>query len=174
MQKFSGLILDVYDDPSLTLFKKEASLVEEAIKTAHLITQEEREKLADESFALVLEQNGHELKKFATIDPSNTALSVAYFLKTAHKLPEQAQKIAARNLMASCEAFDLPYPKELMKIAFQKILEDMAGSKGVQSAVGMGSNTMTGLGAVGKMNSNIKAVKGAGQDIMTPHQMGAL
>jgi hypothetical protein len=44
-------------------------------------------------------------------------LSVEYFLKTAHKLPSEAQKTAARNLITACGWYGIDPPEELQKIA---------------------------------------------------------
>jgi len=44
-------------------------------------------------------------------------LSVEYFLKTAHRLPVEAQKVAAQNLVAACGWYDIEAPEELQKIA---------------------------------------------------------
>jgi hypothetical protein len=101
MEKLSGLVLDIYDDPAGEVLKSVFP----------------RGCLPDDAFALILEQDGMELKKFATIDPGNTALSVEYFMKTGHKLPAEAQKVAAHNLCCACEWHGIEPPEELQKIA---------------------------------------------------------
>lgn len=120
MEKMSGLVLDVYDDMEGTilrgLYPTPADLPE-LTKEAHALTSEEHNALPDEAFALVLVDGDVELKKFATIDAGNTALSVGYFLTTSHKLPEEAQKVAAQNLCAACGWYDLEPPEELRKMA---------------------------------------------------------
>lgn len=120
MEKISGLILDIYDDPGAEILKLAFPTEEhlpELVKHAHSITPEEREALPDGAFALILEQDGLELKKFATIDPGNTALSVEYFMKTGGRLPEEAQKVAAYNLCVACDWHGIEPPEELMKAA---------------------------------------------------------
>lgn len=104
MQKLSGLILDVYDDRKGELFKSIFSTrdeVPELIKSAHLMTEEERRALPDDVFALVLHDGDVTLRKFACTDPGNALLSMLYFHKTAHKLPLEAQKVAAKNLLVA-------------------------------------------------------------------------
>lgn len=116
----SGLVLDVYDDFRGDVVKSyfpSRDEVPERIKTARALSSEERESLPDESFALVMDNGDVTLRKFACIDSGNTALSVLYFLKTAHKLPEEAQKVAATNLIEACGWYGLTPPDELQKIA---------------------------------------------------------
>ena len=163
MDKLSGLVLDAYDDfDSGVLFSimsdRSSDQLAGLVKEAHSITEEERAQLPDEAFALVLVDGSVEMKKFATIDAGNTALSVEYFLKTAHKLPEEAQKIAAQNLVAACGWYGLEAPEELTKVA-------------------LGLNTLLvgatmGPGAVQSARSNLHAAQGS-PVIMTPNQMQA-
>ena len=123
MEKLSGLVLDVYDDQRADilreLFPHDLDLPD-LIKTAHAITADEYRSLPDDAFALVLVDGDVELKKFATIDAGNTCLSIEYFLKTAHRLPVEAQKVAAINLMAACGWYDIDPPEELQKVAAGK------------------------------------------------------
>lgn len=120
MEKLSGLVLDIYDDPRGEVLKTVFPSFEDVpdlVKTAQPVTSDLRDRLPDDAFALILEQNGTELRKFATIDAGNTALSVEYFLKTAHKLPVEAQKVAAHNLCVACGWFGIEPPEELQKVA---------------------------------------------------------
>jgi len=68
-------------------------------------------------FALVLLNNGKELKKYATADPGHTFLSALYFHNTHQDLPPEAQKTAAANLLAACQAFGLETTQLLEKLA---------------------------------------------------------
>ena len=110
MRSTSGLVLDVYDDFNgavLTgLFPSREDLPV-MVKSAHVISAEERKQLPDDAFALVLLNNGETLRKYACIDEGNTHLSVLYFLENAHKLPEEAQKVAAANLQVACGWYGL-------------------------------------------------------------------
>lgn len=122
MEKLSGLILDVYDDSDGAILRDifpEPTDLSELEKNAHALTPEEHNALPDDAYALVLVNGDQVMKKFATIDSGNTALSVMYFLKTAHKLPEEAQKVAAQNLVAACGWYGLEAP-ELLKEAVTK------------------------------------------------------
>jgi len=121
MDKIAGLVLDVYDDPKgevlRGIFPTEESLPA-LIKEASHITPELHAQLPDDAFALVLQNNGETtLRKYACVDGGNTALNVEYFIKTAHKLPTEAQKVAAQNLIVACGWYGLEPPEELQKIA---------------------------------------------------------
>jgi hypothetical protein len=57
------------------------------------------------------------LRKFACIDPGNTLLSITYFEKNAHKLPREAQKTAAENLLKAASWYDIETTDTLKKTA---------------------------------------------------------
>jgi len=159
MEKLSGLVLDVYDDQRADilreLFPHDLDLPD-LIKTAHAITADEYRSLPDDAFALVLVDGDVELKKFATIDAGNTCLSIEYFLKTAHRLPVEAQKVAAINLMAACGWYDIDPPAELQKLAF-----------GINAAMG----AMMVPGTVKQVKNNMAASRGTGGQVMTPDEI---
>lgn len=120
MDSLSGLVLDVYDDiGGLVLHRLYPSLddIPGSVKTAHVVSADDREKLPDDAFALVLINNGEKMRKFACVDKGNTILAVQYFLENAHKLPEEAQKVAAANLQVACGWYDLVVPEPLEKVA---------------------------------------------------------
>lgn len=120
MEKLSGLVLDIYDDADGEVLKSlfpHADEVPDLIKQAHWITIEEHAQLPDDVFSLVLHDGDTQLRKFACTDPGNTALSVEYFLKTAHKLPVEAQQVGAENLVKACGWYGIDPPEELQKIA---------------------------------------------------------
>jgi hypothetical protein len=120
MEKLSGLVLDVYDDPDGEVLREifpTYESVPEIVKEAHQLTQEERSGLPDDLFALVLLDGDTVMRKMACVDAGNTALAVEYFMKTAHKLPDAAQKVAAANLLTACGWYDLEPPEELQKVA---------------------------------------------------------
>ncbi len=114
--KTAGVVVDFYDDLSGALLKKAfptAEEVPEIVKTAHILTPEEREVLRDEAYALVMKNEGTILRKFACVDEGNTMLSVLYFMQHADKLPPEAIKVAAANLAEYCEEYGLPVPEML-------------------------------------------------------------
>jgi hypothetical protein len=106
----SNQILDVADDLDRSILKD--ILREHAppaiVKTANIATQDAKEKLGRENFALVaFTKEGSELRKFTISDAANTWLSCQYFEKTAHKLPAKARTIAAGMLKKACALYAL-------------------------------------------------------------------
>lgn len=120
MRTTSGLVLDVYDDyngETLRELYPTRDDIPEGVKQAHLVNGDDRTRLPDDVFALVLLNNGEKLRKYACVDEGNTLLSVQYFLKHAHKLPTEAQQVAAENLKAACAWYDFMPPAALEKLA---------------------------------------------------------
>jgi len=115
----TGSIIDFYDDPNGFILKQKVSHVDlpAFVKTAQYIKDENRAALPDDVFALVMVDQGECTRKYACVDPGNTALSVIYFLENCHKLPEEAQKTAALNLVKACGWYDLEVPDQLQKLA---------------------------------------------------------
>lgn len=117
--KTSGLVLDFYDDKSGGILRDVCPTPDrlpEAVKTAHILSPQEREVLRDEAYALILHNDGQQLRKFACVDEGNTVLSTLYFMETFDRLPPEAVKVAAQNLAAFNEEFGLPVP-HLLKLA---------------------------------------------------------
>jgi hypothetical protein len=114
--KFAGVTLDWYDDDGATLKQKFPTLeqVPEVIKEANV---QPKEKLAHEDFALIMVDQGHVFRKFACVDAGTTAMSVVYFMEHGDKLPEEAQKTAATNLVGFCVKHNVMPPAALTKIA---------------------------------------------------------
>jgi hypothetical protein len=136
MEKLSGLVLDVFDDPAGEVLKgifPTYDDVPEVIKTAMPTDSVQLSQLPDDVFALVLHDDDNVvLRKYACIDEGNTCLHVEYFLKTAGKLPIEAQQVAAENLLTACGWYNIDPPEELQKIAVsrEKIVGAVAGAKG--------------------------------------------
>lgn len=119
MQKLSGLILDVYDDLHGAVLQEvfpTRDHIPEVIKSAHYLSEEERRSLPSSVFALELVDHGSTLRKYACIDPGNTAISVEYFARRGGLLPVEAQKTAAANLLTACGWYRIP-PPEFLKEA---------------------------------------------------------
>lgn len=115
----TGSIIDFYDDPNGFVLKTKmaAEQVPAFIKTAQYLGDVQREALPDDVFALVMLDQGAKLRKYACVDKGNTTMSVIYFLANKDKLPEEAQKVAAANLLTACAWHDLEPPAPLMKMA---------------------------------------------------------
>jgi len=115
-----GLVLDVFDDFNGATLREIWPTLEDVpaqVKQAHALNSDERAKLPDDVFALVLVDGVEKQRKYACVDRGNTELSIQYFLKNAFKLPEEAQKTAAENLKTACSWYEIEPPQELVKIA---------------------------------------------------------
>lgn len=118
----AGLVLDFYDDPDKSTLKEAFPTLEEVpeiVKTAHYLAPEEHAVLRDEAYALILQNEGRTLRKFACVDEGNTLLSALYLEANAAKLPEEAIKVAAANLLGAFEQFGLE-PTQFLKTAAKK------------------------------------------------------
>ncbi len=176
MEKLSGLVLDVFDDPSGEVLKQlfpTADDLPEVVKTAMPLTAVDRSKLPDDVFALVLQDGDVTLRKYACVDEGNTCLNIEYFLKTASKLPEEAQKVAADNLLEACRWYDVEPPEALKKLSTgniqtvgrQRFWQDNSGGVGThndqsweveKAAEVVGSYDMPTQSAPSKRNPNEK------------------
>lgn len=110
-------VLDFQDDKGALLrevFPKHA-LIPESVKVA--MPTERLRQVGDEHFALVFENEGECYRKFACVDEGHTVVSAIYLTKTAHKLPVEAQKVAAQNVVTALQRYDLPCPNVLLKLA---------------------------------------------------------
>lgn len=145
MEKLSGLVLDAYDDAggqTLRQIFPTRQSVPEFVKSAHYLAPEEHAALPDDVFALVLKDGDVSLRKYACTDPGNTVLAVEYFLREGHKLPEEAQKVAAANLQVACGWYGIPPNQMLEKVAFGALLG--AAGKGI---AGLASRAVKNPGA---------------------------
>lgn len=138
MEKISGLVLDMFDDPAGAVMRKvfpTKSSVPELLKTATALTPAQRDALPDDAYALVIEQGGTRLRKYACVDAGTTATNITYFMMNYDKLPEVAVKTAASNLCTACTWYDIEPPDELKKLSSgniptigkQRIWKDLDG-----------------------------------------------
>lgn len=112
----TGTIIDFYDDPTGVVLKERLAedQIPDFIKTAEHLGDKNP---PDDVFALVMVDRERKLRKFACVDKGNTALSVIYFMENRNKLPEEAQKVAAANLIEACKVHELAVPWGLRKVA---------------------------------------------------------
>lgn len=163
--KTSGLVLDVYDDVNGDVLRTLYPRLEQVpghIKEAHPLTPGERDALPDEVFALVLCDGGHRTRKYACVDAGNTALSMGYFLKTAHRLPAAAQKTGAAQLCKAAAWYGLPVPADLEKLALG-VGTLVSGAMAVPVLKGTGQEIKRNLAAT-------RAIEGPGH-VITPAQL---
>jgi len=106
----------------------------------------------------VLLNDGESTRKYECIDKGNTELNVVYLIKHGHKLPEEAQKVAAANLVTACGWYGIEVPEELEKMALL--------------GAAMTALTAPSLikGTASKVKSNLNAVAAGGGAIVTPRQ----
>lgn len=128
MNKFAGLVIDTYDDVDGVIIRSLMDIkdVPDFVKSAERIDPESGSKIPDDNYALILVDQGTKMRKYATVDKGNTALSVMYLLKQAHYLPEAAIKVAANNLIEACERFELEIPNQL-KLAASTGISGVSG-----------------------------------------------
>jgi hypothetical protein len=129
----TGSVIDFYDDPSGTVLKTKLAYAQlpDYIRQADYQSEEKLAALPDDAFALVMVDQGTKIRKFACVDKGNTALSALYFLENKDKLPGEAQKVAAANLVEYCQAFQIEPPYQLQKLASvpgKKKVGDLTGS----------------------------------------------
>jgi len=114
MLKLANQVIDIYDDTSREGMKKLAKLN----PSCNVLTSQERARLGDHDFALtVITKQASKLNKFPIADRDSTWLSNQYFDMNAHKLPVDAQKIAAQNIMVACAKFKVEPSETLKKFA---------------------------------------------------------
>tara|TARA_B100000131_G_scaffold54165_1_gene49141 strand:- start:10174 stop:11265 length:1092 start_codon:yes stop_codon:yes gene_type:complete len=107
--------LDFYDDMGAILKDtvSDSADLPDFIKTAASVTDED----PGNCFALVMVDDGKVLKKFATADKGNTWLSSLYFSMTKDRLPPEAQKVAAANLLVACEHYGIEAQPDLYDLS---------------------------------------------------------
>lgn len=116
----AGLVLDLYDNPkSFKNIFPSLDVVPDMVKTAEWLTPTMLEQLPDDVFALVMLRDDGQppLRKYACVDPGNVAMSMATFFLNGHKLPAEAQKVAASNLVKAAGWYGLDVPQALEKVA---------------------------------------------------------
>ena len=129
MSQMTGLVFDPYDDTTGEVLKSiipDPSGLPAFVKEARRILPEDAGGIPDDNYALVLLKEGHKMRKFATVDKGNTALSVMYLLKQAHLLPPRAVKVAAHNLIEACGRYGMEPPTQL-KLAAKAGVSGISG-----------------------------------------------
>lgn len=167
--QLSGVVLDVYDDPSsLKEVYSDLDTIPDMVKQAHLLTEQERKLLPDSTFALVLLNGESRMRKYACTDPGNTLLSTAYFLKYGHKLPTEAQKVAAANLKRAAEWYGLDVPEPIEKVAIGLGTAATLALMGPTIVKGTSQDIRGNLGAINALESPQGVIGGR---VVTPREM---
>lgn len=114
MLKLANQILDIYDDMSKESLVKLAGVN----PSCNVIGAEERVNLKDHDFALtIITKKASKLNKYPVCDADSAWLSNQYFDMHGHKLPAEAQKIAASNIKTACDKFNIKASDNLCKFA---------------------------------------------------------
>lgn len=156
------LVLDVHDDRGEIFRAIYPTLadVPESVKTAHLLTADEREALPDTVFALTLYGEGTSpLRKFACIDRGNTELAIGFFERTGHLLDADVQQVTAENLKVACGWYRLDAPEWLDKVASGMAL------------VGKALRANQAVGYAQDVAANRSAAAQLGPGVYTPDQV---
>lgn len=164
--KLAGLVLDVYDDvdkSQLAAFFAYAPPGEK-LANAKLASPKELARLPDHVFALVATNHGETIRKYAMHDEANLKLSIVYFAQNGHHLPEETQKIAARNLIRGCDWYDVRPPDLLKKVAF-------AGA--VLNTVSLGATAKQGMNAHRQAMQQFRNAQAAGAQAVSPATLSA-
>lgn len=132
-----GVVFDLYDDHKgevLRSFFSSPAEIPDFVKKAHPLSSDERERLPDDVFALVLVDGAQKFRKFACTDAGNTELSLRYFEKAAQALPEEARRVGAQNLIKAAGWYGLEVPQGVYKLA--GILGNLRGALGALAGMG--------------------------------------
>ena len=109
--------VDFYDDGGQILRDKFGDSIPDFIKTAGVLTEEERGRLPDHAFAVVLVDGPRKMRKFACVDKAHSAISAIYLMENAKALPYEARGIAAHNIKVACNRYGIRVPDRLNKLA---------------------------------------------------------
>lgn len=112
------LTVDHYDDPSV--INNLSPDVREGLSKVASDLSGRLHALPDTDFALILWKQGdhlEKLRKFACADAGNAALSATALLQNEKRLPKEAVKVAAANIVDALEDFSVPVPERLAKLA---------------------------------------------------------
>jgi hypothetical protein len=174
--KTAGVVFDFYDDPDGRILREAFPSPEELpeiVKTAHILTPEERDVLRDDGFALILQNEGKIFRKFACVDPGNTLLSLLYFEKTGGLLPEDVQAEAYSGIVRRALEFDLIDENGKIKTAEAKNKKDGAPNAMSRTRDSM-KQPLVGDEADWAQRTNLVSVRGgadSGRVVPTANQM---
>jgi len=180
MRNFSGLVLDPYDDPSRVLVSAVFPHGTPPVLKSAADLSAKLASLPDALFALRLTNEGESMRKLATVDAGNTALSTLYFMHLGGVLPPEAQKMAAANLCLASDWYGLRRPDSLEKIAFGGLIMKGLGAVGksvVNNPLGAVGKVMTGMSLAGAgkaMGANLSQAAGAGGSVLPLSSFGGL
>ncbi len=144
----AGVILDIYDDPKGRILRdKVASIggMPTKLASSRLLEDEELDRLPDRVFAMVAENHGQTVRKYAMHDEAHLITSVFYFDECKGLLPTETRQKVASNLLIGCGWHDARPPRSLVKEAM-----------GMMDVVGAGANVYGTVQSARELKDNIK------------------
>ena len=117
------VIVDVYDDPELSLLKLSNNPVDAGLQKlagASLLPEDQLQTVPDHLWALVARvqtPGGPQvMRKYACYDLDSTVLSATYFVNRWESLPTGLAKVAGINLETALGWYDIDAPQQLQEI----------------------------------------------------------
>lgn len=145
MKKLASMALDVIDHVTDENIEKLANMVQNlsgAAQSAYIPTIEELEEYKDKDFALIIEDKDFgKLRKFAKFTPELTELNMAFLVDSLDKLPKEVIKIAATNLAAAANKFNLAIPDELEPFKSKRFIKNSIDTSAIKEAHFQHKNT---------------------------------
>jgi hypothetical protein len=128
MLKISNQVLDIHDDVLGDGVRKLASIA----PNVRVMSASERASLPDDRFALsIITKTASKLNKYPVNDRDATWLSNQYFEMNGHKLPPEAQKVAAWHIKKACRKFKIEPSPLVEKVAGESATNVFCESKGL-------------------------------------------
>jgi len=157
MFKLANQIIDAYDDTDGSFLKKLAAINPKC----NMISAEERSALKDHDFALtVITKTASKLNKYPICDRDSTWLSMKYFEKNSHKLPDRACEVAAYHLKTASLKYGLhatPLVMALAKEASTNVYYEKDG--GIKSVNVVARPDLTKIAQVEEIGKNYTAAQ---------------
>lgn len=161
--------VDFYDDGGEVLRNKFGNYVPDFIKEAEVLSEEYRDFLPDQAFALVLIDGPNKMRKYACVDKAHSAMNAIYFMENYKSLPYEARSIAAHNIKVACRKFGLEVPDRLSKMASRtKKLIDTDGSVPMAKKYKMSELSGTEVMPTSSSGSN-KRIKKLASEFVSPY-----
>lgn len=157
--QLSAMVLDIYDDPQARVLTQKLAgrPLPEKLASAALLSATELASLPDRLFALVAENAGQPVRKYAMHDEAHLVTSLLYFCEKGEQLPLEAQKFAAERLVEACTWYGVTPPEKVAGLLGTAVnvaggAMDALNVKNVAQQ-GMQKHRQTMAGMVGKVGS---------------------
>jgi len=180
--RIAGIVLDIYDDPKGVVLRQKVAAtgigIPPKLASSQLLDVEDLDRIPDRLFALVAENHGEILRKYAMHDESHLTTSIIYFLECGGLLPQKTQEKVAANLINACAWYDLDPPEPLVKRA---VLGRVMGAATVGfGAMDMADKARSGSASARKNMDALREAQASGAKVggreirLSPDQDAAL